>query len=401
MTRIEYRNRSRRAPGGELRIVIGESESAREIKRFRELKTMCAQIADRGEWSVLEAVRSGRLTLDEVERAVTEHGWLSYRERLTVGDPAVLSPVPTLEEHGRRWLTTVEHDATRGIYARDFGRLCAYDVDGVRLGRRPWYAVYEHEIADAIAMVGETLAPNTVRTCLGGWGAFFTWAVKRERSEARAERRDPRIETSPVRQAGVWGRPKITRHRFFSLGEVDELVAVAIAPMRAQYATLAYTGLRIGEFMALPPEHVRLPAKISVGPWGGWTPKNERGTRDIPVHQTRLLPLLTEYTAEWAGDRAFFVNPTTGERWTYSAFARRMKGDVQAAGMVYGQRVDGVVRPEGVTPHTFRHTLATWLCQADTQLTKIAAILGDTVEVVASHYAHHLPTDLDRAVNQL
>jgi integrase len=66
--------------------------------------------------------------------------------------------------------------------------------------------------------------------------------------------------------------------------------------------------------------------------------------------------------------------------------------------MTYGHSSDGKIQPEGVTVHTTRHTLATWLCQDDVQLTKIAALLGDTVETVALHYAHHLPTDLERAV---
>lgn len=396
MTRIEYRNRS---GGRDFRLVLGDASTKREERHLKAVRETCKALARRGEWDILRAMKDDGVTPEHVHRLVSEHGWTHYRARLDLSPD--LADVPTLAEHGKHWLTTIEKEGTRGIYARDFGRLCDYEVDGERLGERPWPEVYPHEIADAIAHVGERLARNTVRTCLGGWGAFFTWAVKRERSEARAEGRPPRIEASPVRQAGVWGKPKITRHRFFSPTELDELLAVTIEPMRAQYATLAYTGLRIGEFMALPPEHVRLPDKISVGPWGSWTPKNERGVRDIPVHQTKLLPLLETYRDEWAGDRAFFVNPNTGERWAYGTFARRMKADVEAAGMTYGQRVDGVVQPDGVTPHTFRHTLATWLCQADTQLTKIAAILGDTVEVVANHYAHHLPDDLDRAVNQL
>lgn len=397
MTRIEYRTRRKGQP--EFRLVLGDAETKAEERRLRALRETCKALAKRGEWDVLRAVKNGAWAIEAIDRLVSEHGWAHYRAHLDFSAPT--AGVPTLAEHGERWLASVEHEATRGIYARDFGRLCDFEVEGEPLGERPWHEVYPHEIADAIASVGETLAKNTVRTCLGGWGAFYTWAVKRERSEARAEGRAPRIDASPVRQAGVWGKPKITRHRFFRPFEIDELLAVAIEPMRAQYATLVYTGMRIGEFMALPPEHVRLPAKISVGPWGTWSPKNERGTRDIPVHRGKLLPLLETYRAEWAGERRFFVNPTHGEPWTYSAFTSRMRTDVEAAGMVYGQRVNGEVQPDGVTPHTFRHTLATWLCQADTQLTKIAAVLGDTVEVVANHYAHHLPTDLDRAINQL
>lgn len=362
------------------------------------LRDRCAEIAARGEWDVLQAVKDGATTAEEVDRLVTEFGWTAYRTQLHLRPSAT---VPTLDAHVKRWLADVEHPKTRKIYAHWMTRLRDFEAADGRLGDRQWFEVYEHEILDALTAVRADVAHNTARSVLGAWGSFFSWAIKRERSECRAEKRAPRMAASPVRRAEAWGRPKITRHRFFSLDELRALIAATVPPMRAQYATLAFTGIRVGEFMALPPEHVQVPHVLSIGPWGDWSPKNDRGVRDIPLHATELVPLLEEYAEGWAGDRHFFINPNTGDGWSYASFASRMRADVRAAGMTYGQRVRGVLQPDGVTPHTFRHTLATWLCQNDVQLTKIAAILGDTVEVVAAHYAHHLPTDLDRAINSL
>ncbi len=46
---------------------------------------------------------------------------------------------------------------------------------------------------------------------------------------------------------------------------------------------------------------------------------------------------------------------------------------------------------EGVTPHTLRHTAATWLMRAGTDLWQAAGYLGMTVETLERVYGHHHP----------
>lgn len=55
---------------------------------------------------------------------------------------------------------------------------------------------------------------------------------------------------------------------------------------------------------------------------------------------------------------------------------------------------------EDVTPHTFRHTWATWAAQDGVDLWKIAGILGDDVATVTRNYAHHHPDHLRDAVDR-
>lgn len=400
-TPIEFRARSKRAPAGGFRIVLGVPGSTKERRALVARRDLCQRIARRGEWDVLRAIKSGLVTIEEVERLVDAQGIDDYRRHLTLRRPIL---APTLDEHVARWLLTLERDGTRAVYEPHLRRLRDFRVEGERLGSRPWPSVYSHHVRDALAEVRRDLAHNTARTCLGAWGSFFTWAVDREATEAEEQGREPLAVQSPVRRAKRWGQPKTTRHRFFSRAEYERLRTVAPDAMKAQYATLVWTGLRIREFTTLPPVHVK-PGVISVGPWGKWVPKgypkSTRGVRDIPIHRTELGPLLEEYAARFAGAETFFVNPRTGGRWSYAAFRDQMERDVKAAGMVYGQRSGGKVKPEGVSPHTCRHTLATWLCQADVQLVKIARLLGDTVETIERHYTHWLPTDLDRAINGL
>lgn len=402
-TAVEFRDRSKRAPGGDFRILLGTAETRRELSELRALRELCRRLAVRGEWDVLQAMKARTVTPEAVARLVDTYGTDDYRAHLELTPAA---GVPTLDQHVARFLDTVSQTGTRRVYTRGLARLQNTEAGGARLGSLPWHEVHSHHVQDAKGeLQASGLASNTIRTYLGAWGGFFTWALQREESEAQAEGRPPLRETNPVRKARTWGKPQTTRHRFLTRDEFHRLLEVTAPPMRAPYATLTLCGLRIEELLVLPPAHVRLPTHLHVGPWGSWVPKGypryDHGVRDVPIHQGLLLPLLHEYAEEWAGDRTFFVNPSTGAPMGYHAFTSRFRADVEAAGMVYGQRVAGKRQPDGVTPHTLRHTLASWLAQEDVQLLKIARILGDTEDTVRRHYAHLLPTDLDRTIQRL
>jgi integrase len=385
--------------------MLGVAETRKDLARLHDLRDTCRRMALRGEWAELRAMKARTITPETVARLVDQYGTADYRVHLHL-TPS--SGVPTLDAHAEAWLASIpgREKGTPKVYRRDIARLAAFEVGGARLGAFPWHEIQPHHIQDAKAgALASGLAPNTLRTMLGAWASFFTWAVAREESEAAGQHRPMLRETNPVRRAKAWVKTNATRHRFLAFPEFDRLLSVAPPYMVAQYATLTLCGLRIEEFMVLPPAHVILPTHLHVGPWGTWAPKGyprvEHGVRDIPIHHARLLPLLEEYRKEWAGSRTFFVNPNTGDPWTYSAFVKHFRRDVAAAGMVYGQRVGGEGQPEGITPHVLRHSLASWLAQADVQLMKIARILGDTEDTVRRHYAHLLPTDIDRTMNRL
>ena len=52
---------------------------------------------------------------------------------------------------------------------------------------------------------------------------------------------------------------------------------------------------------------------------------------------------------------------------------------------------------EGVTPHTLRHTRATWLMQAGIEPWEAAGSLGMSVEMLTRVYGHHHPDFQKRA----
>jgi integrase len=52
---------------------------------------------------------------------------------------------------------------------------------------------------------------------------------------------------------------------------------------------------------------------------------------------------------------------------------------------------------DDVIPHTLRHTAATWLMQAGTDMWQAAGFLGMTVEMLSARYGHHHPDHLSGA----
>lgn len=397
---VELRIRGNRYP---FRLQVGVATSKAELGALYRQRDLLKRLHTRGDFDVLEAVKAGTLTAAEVERLADEWGVQDYRAHLTLVRPG---GVPTLDQHVEAWLATVEKPGTRKVYAQGIRRLLDFEVGGQRLGERPWYDVQRHLVRDAKAAL--KLAGNTTRTVMAAWSGFYTWAIDRDASEAEAQGRPPLIVENPVRAAKAWAPIETTRHRFLTWEEFERLLAVSSPEMRAHWATLVLSGLRIGELIHLPPGHVHLPTHLHVGPIGGWVPKGypryRHGVRDVPLHRA-LVPVLEQYAERHAGRESFFVNPRTGSRWSVEALRRQFSRDAEAAGLVAGAWTAGPGgmkrKGTGVTPHTCRHTLASWLAQDDVQLMKIAAIIGDTVATVERHYAHLLPRDLGQALNRL
>lgn len=404
---VELRIRSGTRPG--FRMEIGVAKSKTQLGDLYRLRDLLRRLHGRGEFDVLDAAKDGRTTPAELERLVDSYGMEDYRKHLNIEPPRPAFEVPTLDAHVLQWLDTIPKSGTRKVYSGALAHLRDFELDGARLGDRPWHlAAPRHVIRDVKTRRRQEIAGNTLRTVMGAWSAFFEWAIARDESEAAHKGRPRLLEMNPVRAAKIWDPIEITRHRFLSWDEFQQLLRVSPAAMRPQYATLALTGLRIDELMTLPPAHMTPGSHLHVGPWGTWVPKgyprSRRGVRDVPLHHD-LIPLIDLYAELYAGTETFFVNPENGAPWAHKSFGRRLSKDVKAAGMIFGQwtRPEGELtrKPEGITAHTLRHTFASWLAQRDVQLQKIAILMGDTVETVARHYSHLLPSDLDRSVNRI
>lgn len=63
------------------------------------------------------------------------------------------------------------------------------------------------------------------------------------------------------------------------------------------------------------------------------------------------------------------------------------------------KRIIKAAKLRGVTRHTLRHTRATWMAQAGVPLWEAAGFLGMTVKTLERVYAHHDPSNQERAAN--
>lgn len=92
---------------------------------------------------------------------------------------------------------------------------------------------------------------------------------------------------------------------------------------------------------------------------------------------------------------------------TFLRLAKRRGGDLGPVLHIDGRMIGSVKKSfaaackraglAGVSPHTLRHTSATWMAQSGVDLWKIAGYLGQTVAATTERYAHHHPDYMQEA----
>lgn len=92
---------------------------------------------------------------------------------------------------------------------------------------------------------------------------------------------------------------------------------------------------------------------------------------------------------------------------TFLRLAKRRSGDLGPVIHIDGRLIGSVKKSfagacrranlEAVSPHTLRHTSATWMAQSGVDLWKIAGYLGQTVAATTERYAHHHPDYMQEA----
>lgn len=137
---------------------------------------------------------------------------------------------------------------------------------------------------------------------------------------------------------------------------------------------LIYTGMRVGEYLALTPRGINLRKRyIDIK-----KSKTLAGVRKIPIHN-KILPILTE-------------RKTTGKICPcekYDAFRRIFDSVMHALDMHH-------------TPHECRHTLATMLDRSGANETSVKMILGHArTGVTKGVYTHKTLADLRKAINKV
>ncbi len=246
----------------------------------------------------------------------------------------------------------------------------AHAAIGRHIGRLPPEAVSERVLKSYTASRrADRVSLTTVRTELQALRAALLWAVKK-RLIAQA----PEVPLPP--------RPE-ARDRWLTRIEVERLLAACADHHLRLFILLAlHTAARSSAILALTWGRVDMDGRrIDLRAPGQSAAK--RAVR-VPVNNTLHAALVeahavatSAYVIEWGGNRV----------------QRIIKGFRAAA------RRAGL---DDVTPHTLRHTAATWMMQAGIPTARIAAYLGHTSErMVEQTYAHHHPDFMGDAARAL
>lgn len=176
--------------------------------------------------------------------------------------------------------------------------------------------------------------------------------------------------------------PAAPKDRWLTRDEAARLLEAAKAartPRVFKFVVLALgTASRKGAIQTLRPSQIDLENNIiSLNPPGRRQTKKRRS--EVPI-SSWLRPYIVDMLKDVRGDD--YILGSSTDIW--ESFNRA----VVRAGL-----------SEDVTPHTLRHTWATWAAQAGMSMVDIAAILGDTIHTVMKNYLHHSPDHLKKAIN--
>lgn len=166
----------------------------------------------------------------------------------------------------------------------------------------------------------------------------------------------------------------VYRKKPFTARQIGKLWRSLDVPGVADALILIYTGMRVGEFIALRPGDINVRQRyIDIK-----QSKTAAGIRKIPIHH-RILDMLTERKASGA------ICPCP----TYDSFRRLWDKAMDAVRMKH-------------TPHECRHTIASMLDSAGVNDTCIKMILGHARRgVTKAVYTHKTLRELRRAVDIL
>ncbi len=199
--------------------------------------------------------------------------------------------------------------------------------------------------------------------------AALQWAVK-----------EKWIDRAPIIEAPSKPPP---RSRWLSREEADKLIAACKGRHIRLFVQLAlHTAARRGAILSLEWDRVDLERRVIYLALPGRSHGNKRRAV-VPINSTLLSALtaakavaLTDYVVEY-GKRPV-ASVKTG-----------FQNAVALAGL------------SGVSPHTLRHTAATWMVQAAVPLAEVARYLGDSERMIERVYGHHAPDYLRRAAAAL
>ncbi|WP_294000201.1 site-specific integrase [uncultured Megasphaera sp.] len=204
---------------------------------------------------------------------------------------------------------------------------------------------------------------STQKKCRVLMSQLYQFAIKRETAT-----------TNYSRYVEIDRHHVVYKKRPFTIREINRLWKQADDDTIQDVLILIYTGLRIGEYLALQPQDIKIRERyIDIR-----HSKTQAGVRKVPISK-RILPFLI------ARKRRGIICQDD----SYDAFRRRWDKMMKRLSMHH-------------TPHECRHTLASLLDSAGVNDTVVKMILGHARRgVTKAIYTHKTLRELRKAVDDL
>jgi len=321
----------------------------------------------------------------------------------------------TFQVYAEQWRKTRMHDVSTARLIERGLRVHAYPADGMpgkargggpSIGDYPLRVLAKRPTVLQAWIKGLALAPNTARLVIGYVSQVFSAALD-----------DGLIARNPLAARSIQ-KPAATKTEAvpWTAGQIDAVGEQLPARYAAYPDFAAATGQRQGELFAAAVEDIDWRRKTVRVQWqvkhvgGTWyyAPVKNKKPRDVPVadqvflalaEHLRMfppvavtLPTAKPPSGEPAGPaltRMLIFSPGTGRPLKTGDFNYFWARAWKAAGVPPRGRKNG--------NHVTRHTFASELLSKGLSLAKVAALLGDTQEVVLKTYSHFMPGDDDRA----
>ena len=230
----------------------------------------------------------------------------------------------------------------------------------------------------------ENPAPTYAKSIHNQLSAIFNYAVKYYR-----------LPENPARVAGAVGKKKASEMKFWTVEEFNKfLPCVPRLPARVGFSVMFWTGLRIGELLALTPADIDLDAKtLSVTKTFQTIDGREVVTEPKTPKSRRTIDMPPKLAEMLKGYMAALYNLAPDDRlfpFTKSYFHHQMRKGCEACGL------------EKIRLHDLRHSHASLLINLGYPVLVVSERLGhEDVETTLQTYGHLYKTTTSEAVKKL
>ncbi len=233
-------------------------------------------------------------------------------------------------------------------------------------------------------VLGKGISPTYAKTIHNQISALFNYAC-----------RYYGLRENPARKAGSMGEKRATKKNFWTPENFEMFIGfVPQYPARVGLATLFWTGLRIGELLALTPADVDLEAgtltvsksfQLIKGKPVVTAPKTEKSRRVVPL-PSRMVDALKAY------EKSLYDLQPTDRLFPYtkSYFHKQMEAGCQASKM------------QKIRLHDLRHSHASMLIHMGVPILLVSERLGhENIETTLQTYGHLYPAQTKEALDKM